>query len=121
GLSAETANLFDYIRSADVGEIDYFGAGPLHETQTKPDCGTGPDGKVSTRTFEDFARLAECSPRPVVVGGGVKLDDIPPLATTGIDGFFVVSAIAGADDPEAEAKKMIQAWKANIPADRTKL
>ncbi|MCC8167437.1 MAG: thiamine phosphate synthase, partial [Planctomycetes bacterium] len=117
GLSAETANLFEYIQSADISHIDYFGAGPLHETMTKRDCGIGPDGKVITRTFDDFARLAQVSPLPVVVGGGVKQDDIPPLAATGIDGFFVVSAIAEADDPKAEAVKMIQSWQANVPAD----
>ncbi len=120
GLSAETANLFDYIKTADISNIDYFGAGPLHETATKTDCETGPDGRVITKTFEDFARLATISPLPVVVGGGVKLDDIPPLAATGIGGFFVVSAIAEADDPEAEARKMVKAWQANSPATRSR-
>ncbi len=120
GLSAETANLFDYIKTADISQIDYFGAGPLHETATKTDCETDPDGRVITKTFEDFARLATISPLPVVVGGGVKLDDIPPLAATGIDGFFVVSAIAEADYPEAEARKMVESWQANRPATRSR-
>lgn len=38
---------------------------------------------------------------PIVVGGGVKLADIPLVKSTGVDGFFVVSAVCGADDPEA--------------------
>lgn len=113
GLSAETNELFDYVKTADVSPIDYFGAGPLHETETKADCGIGADGKVITRTFDDIRHLKALSPIPVVVGGGVKLSDIPQLAQTGIDGFFVISAIAGADDPKAEAVKLIEAWKAN--------
>jgi thiamine-phosphate diphosphorylase len=113
GLSARAYELLDYIQTADVSEIDYFGAGPLRETQTKPDCGLGPDGKVITKSFDDIARLAELSPIPVVVGGGVKLADIPRLARTGVSGFFVVSAISEADDPKAEAVKLIEAWKAN--------
>jgi thiamine-phosphate diphosphorylase len=113
GLSARTHELFDYIKTADVRLIDYFGAGPLHETQTKPDCGLGPDGKVLTRSFDDISRLSRLSPIPVVVGGGVKLADIPRLAQTGVGGFFVVSAISEADDPKAEAVKLIEAWKAN--------
>lgn len=111
GLSARTHDLFDFIRMADVGQIDYFGAGPLHETQTKPDCGLGSDGRVVTRSFEEIAELAKLSPLPVVVGGGVKLDDIPRLAATGIGGFFVVTAISEAEDPKREAGKLLATWK----------
>lgn len=121
GLSARTAELFDFIKTADVGRIDYFGAGPLHETQTKPDCGVGPDGKIVVRTFEEIADLAKLSPIPVVVGGGVKLADIPRLAATGIGGFFVVSAISEAEDPKAEAVGLVDAWKANSPRSRGNL
>ena len=78
GLSARTHELFEYIKTADVTQIDYFGAGPLHETKTKPDCGLDLNGKVITRSFADIAELAKLSPIPVVVGGGVKLADIPP-------------------------------------------
>src|SRR5699024_10488421 len=42
GLSARTHELFDYMETVDVSKIDYFGAGPLRETMTKPDCGMGP-------------------------------------------------------------------------------
>ena len=69
------------------------------------------DGKILTRSFEDLKKLAELSPIPVVVGGGVTLKDIPELAKTGVDGFFVVSAIAGADDPRGEAFKLAEAWR----------
>ena len=118
GLSARTAELFDFIKTADVRQIDYFGAGPLHETQTKPDCGVGPDGKVIVRTFEEIADLAELSPIPVVVGGGVKLADIPRLAATGIGGFFVVSAVSEAEDPKAEAARLVDAWREHSQCGR---
>lgn len=110
GLSARTHELFEYIKTADVSQIDYFGAGPLHETKTKPDCGLDLDGKVITRSFDDIAELARLSAIPVVVGGGVKLADIPELAGTGIDGFFVVSAVCGADNPKSEAAKLVETW-----------
>ncbi|HEY8392864.1 MAG TPA: thiamine phosphate synthase [Capillibacterium sp.] len=111
GLSARTHDLLEYVKTADVSGIDYFGAGPVHETKTKPDCGLGPDGRVITRSFEELAELARVSPRPVVVGGGVKLADIPPLAQTGVDGFFVVTAVTEADDPGLAAAELVQAWK----------
>ncbi|HBV87517.1 MAG TPA: thiamine phosphate synthase [Desulfosporosinus sp.] len=111
GLSARTDELFEYIKTVDVSQIDYFGAGPLHETMTKPDCGLDRDGKVITRSFADIAELAKISSIPVVVGGGVKLVDIPPLARTGVDGFFVVTAVSEADDPKSAAADLIKTWK----------
>lgn len=113
GLSARTHDLFEYIKTTDVSLIDYFGAGPLRETSTKPDCGLGLDGKIVTRSFAEIAKLAELSPIPVVIGGGVKLADIPQLAKTGVDGFFVVSAVSEADEPKAEASKLVEAWNSS--------
>jgi thiamine-phosphate diphosphorylase len=120
GVSARTHELFEYIRTADVSQIDYFGAGPLHETRTKPDCGLDLDGKVITRSFTEIAELAQLSPVPVVVGGGVKLADMPLLAKTGVDGFFVVSAVAEADDPRSEAIKLIESWRSNRPEKKAR-
>lgn len=111
GLSARAHELFEYISTADVSKVDYFGAGPLHPSVTKPNCGQDIDGKILTRSFEELTKLAELSPIPVVVGGGVTVSDIPQLAATGVDGFFVVSAIAGADNPKSEAEKLAEEWK----------
>jgi thiamine-phosphate diphosphorylase len=110
GLSARTHDLFDYIKNADVSQIDYFGAGPLHVTDTKPDCGLDIYGKVITRSFTEIEELAKLSPIPVVVGGGVKLADIPQLAKTGVEGFFVVTAVSESDNPKLAAAKLVEAW-----------
>ena len=56
--------------------------------------------------------LAKASPLPVVVGGGVKLRDIPALAATGVAGFFVVSAVAGDRTPKKAAAGLVEAWQA---------
>ena len=64
-----------------------------------------------TRSFAELSKLAKLSPIPVVVGGGVKQVDIPPLAQTGVDGFFVVTAVSEADDPKAAAAELVKAWK----------
>ena len=111
GLSAKTGELFDYIKTVDVSKIDYFGAGPLHKTATKPDCGLDSLGNFRTRSLEELTRLKQLSPIPVVVGGGVKIFDIPQLAQTKVDGFFVVSAVAEADNPELAARELVKAWK----------
>ena len=111
GLSARTEELFEYIKTVDVSKIDYFGAGPLHKTATKLDCGLDSTGKVITRSLDELTKLKQLSPKPVVVGGGVKLLDIPQLAETNVDGFFVVSAVTEADNPELAASRLVKAWR----------
>ena len=112
GLSARTEELIDYVKGADVSQIDYFGAGPLHATQTKLDAGKTSAGNFITHSFAEIAELVKVSPIPVVVGGGVKLKDIPALVATKVAGFFVVSAVAGADNPKLAARELVTAWHA---------
>jgi thiamine monophosphate synthase len=47
----------------------------------------------------------------VVVGGGVTAADLPALKAAGVDGFFVISAVAGADNPAAAARELTALWK----------
>lgn len=112
GLSARTSELIDYVKNFDTKDIDYFGAGPLHETASKPEAGRDANGHVVTRSFSELAELHRVSPVPVVVGGGVKAKDLPQLKATGVEGFFVISAVAGAKDPAAAAKEMVDIWNA---------
>lgn len=112
GLSARAHEMREYIATADMSLVDYLGVGPLHETATKPDCGLDADGHVITRDFEELSDLARVSPKPIVVGGGVKAADIPALARTGVAGFFVVSAVCGAEDPHAAAAELVDLWRA---------
>ena len=113
GLSARAHEMRAYIETADMSLVDYLGVGPLHETATKPDCGMDDDGRVITRSLEELADLHRISPKPIVVGGGVKAADIPALAKTGVEGFFVVSAVCSAEDPRAAAAELVDAWRAN--------
>lgn len=111
GLSARTDELFDYIKNVDVSNIDYFGIGPLQKTDTKKDCGLSKTGQVITRDYEEIKKLVKISSLPMVIGGGVKLEHISELAKTGIDGFFVVSAVTQAEDPKTAASDLVNRWK----------
>ena len=110
GLSARADEMLEYVKTADMSLVDYLGVGPLHETPTKTDCGRSADGTIITKSIEDLEELAQASPVPIVVGGGVKLADIPLVKSTGVDGFFVVSAVCSADDPSRSARDLVQAW-----------
>ncbi|MEF2559597.1 MAG: thiamine phosphate synthase [Eggerthellaceae bacterium] len=111
GLSARADEMLEYVRTADVSLVDYLGVGPLHETPTKTDCGRSADGTIITKSIEDLRELSIASPIPIVVGGGVKIDDIPLVKSTGVDGFFVVSAVCSADDPYVAACELVHAWE----------
>ena len=69
------------------------------------------EGKVIIKTFEELGELAKISPIPVVVGGGVKAADVPELKKCGLGGFFVISAVAGAEDPYKAAKELTDGWE----------
>ena len=111
GLSARTSDLLDYAARCDTTCIDYFGAGPLHATPTKPEAGQTATGEIVTRSLDELTQLHRVSPVPVVVGGGVKASDLPALRATGVEGFFVVSAVAGAVHPYAAAEEMVRVWR----------
>lgn len=111
GLSARTDEMLAYVRELDAVPVDYLGVGPLHETQTKPDCGLDAQGNMLTKSLVEIGELAAASPVPIVVGGGVKAADLPLLRATGADGFFVVSAVCAATDPGAAACELVRAWK----------
>lgn len=111
GLSARADEMLEYVKTADMSLVDYLGVGPLHETPTKRDCGRAADGTIITKSIDDLRELHKASPVPIVVGGGVKLPDIPLVKSTGVDGFFVVSAVCGAEDPHAAAHDLVTAWR----------
>ena len=112
GLSARTTELLDYVAHCDTACIDYFGAGPLHPTATKPESGRTASGEIVTRSLDELAALHRISPVPVVVGGGVKAADLPALRATGVEGFFVISAVAGAAHPYSAAEELVELWRA---------
>ena len=113
GLSAETESLVKLINELPDGCIDYIGAAPLHVSVTKPEASVGGnDGSGRTLDEEQINTICSASGFPVVVGGGVTADDMEMLAHSKAAGWFVVSAIAGADDPEAATRNMVARWKA---------
>ena len=111
GFTPRKKNMIDYVKTHDFSGVDYFGVGPFHESKSKPEAGRQSDGSVITRTLEELEALVKITPVPVVVGGGVTLEDLPKIAQTGANGFFVISAVAGAADPYLAAKDLVEAWQ----------
>lgn len=88
------------LQRPDARAADYLGVGPVHPQHTKADA-SAPLG------IGGFARLRALTKKPVLAIGGVKAVDAALLRAEGADGLAVVSAIMGADDPEAAAREFV--------------
>lgn len=99
-LGASAATLHE-VRAIDLDAVDYLGAGPVYRTETKADAGDaiGPEGLWRLRVGLSV-RL------PIVGVGGITADNAADCVTAGADGVAVVSAIAGAVDPGAAARRI---------------
>ena len=97
-----TANCLEDVKRVSKQPIDYIGLGPLHFTGTKKNLSAvlGIDGVSS---ILDYMRHHDIN-KPVVVIGGITLQDIPDVIQAGAKGVAVSGAIAHAQDIEQAAK-----------------
>ena len=86
--------------SAERAGADYVGAGPVFATATKPDAGDpiGADG---------IAAIASAVRIPVVGIGGIDSRNAASVIEAGAAGVAVISAIIGAEDPEAASREIL--------------
>jgi thiamine-phosphate pyrophosphorylase len=90
-------------RAIPAGLVDYVGAGPIFATSSKGDAGA-PIGVNGVRV------VVEATPLPVAAIGGITLAALPRVRETGATMAAVISALAGAPDPEATARAFVRAW-----------
>ncbi len=113
GLSAPQEKLSEYLETAELSCVDYFGIAPVHETETKKDLKKDRANRTIIPSAEEIDTFAKKSPLPVVTGGGVKSADLPLLAKTAVSGYFVVSAVCAAANPYNAACELVETWNAN--------
>ena len=97
GVSART---LEEALEAEQNGADYLGVGAVFSTSTKPDA-----VDVSLETLSSICRAVSI---PVVAIGGIKKENLPELAGTGIAGVAVVSAIFAAPDIRKAAEELRQ-------------
>lgn len=83
--------------------LDYIGAGPFRLTPTK-DSGRPPLGTQS------YPELVAATALPIVAIGGITVDDVVPLAQTGVAGVALVREIMAAVDPDAVVRRVLADW-----------
>jgi thiamine-phosphate pyrophosphorylase len=95
GASAWTP---DAARAATTAGADYIGCGPAFPTSVKKSKEViGPDGVQAVASAVDV---------PVFAIGGIDAGNLPELTALGLNRVCVISAIAGAADPEAMTRRL---------------
>ncbi|MBQ7213620.1 MAG: thiamine phosphate synthase [Bacteroidales bacterium] len=101
-----TANTLDDILSHAQQGADYIGCGPFRFTETKkklaPVLGLEGYRQIMAGLRERDIRL------PVVAIGGIRPDDLPDLASTGVNGVAVSGCVLGSDDPVAAMARLVR-------------
>jgi thiamine-phosphate pyrophosphorylase len=104
-----TANSLDDIIALSKTSINYLGVGPFRFTTTKKKLAPVL-GLEGYKAITDGMKTAGIN-LPLVAIGGITLEDVPALMTTGITGIAISGAIAHADNPAEAAAKFIQKLK----------
>lgn len=104
GVTANTAQ--DIIAYKKV-DVDYVGLGPFRYTTTKSNLSPiiGLDGyhNIITEVRNAGVEL------PIVAIGGITLEDVAKLMSTGVNGIAMSGAILSAENPTEYTKRVIEA------------
>lgn len=103
GITANTAEDIIKYKGKDV---DYVGLGPFHFTTTKkklaPELGLEGYRSIVTQVRAAGVEL------PIVAIGGIGIDDINALMSTGINGIAMSGAIINAPDPVEYTSRVME-------------
>ena len=90
----------DEARATRYEDVDYVAFGPLFGTTSK-------DSAYDARGLDALAEVVQiAAPRPVVAIGGIDAARAADVVRAGAAAVCVISAVAGARDPEAAARAL---------------
>ena len=106
GLSTHT---LEQVRESRERPVDYLAFGPVFGTRSK-ESGYAPRGA-------DLLRQAvELAAHPLVAIGGIGPANLADVAKTGVVAAAVISAIANAEDPAGETRRLAAAFQGSLAA-----
>jgi thiamine-phosphate diphosphorylase len=101
-----STHTLEQVRAARGEPVAYVAFGPLFGTSSK-------DSPWSARGIDALAEaVREAAPLPVVAIGGIDAARAPDALRAGARGVAVISAVAGAADPEAATRRIVRALEA---------
>lgn len=100
-----TANTLDDVMSFSPADVDYIGLGPFRFTTTKKNLSP----IVELDTYRNISTIMANSKKeiPIVAIGGIRLDDIETIMSTGVDGIAVSGALIHADNQTKATADML--------------
>ncbi|TCP95793.1 thiamine-phosphate diphosphorylase [Cricetibacter osteomyelitidis] len=99
GLSVN--NLEQAIENAQIDGIDYFGVGPIFDTQSKADA----KPTVGLNLLKSIRTSG--IDKPLVAIGGITVETVSEILQAGADGVAVISAITQAEHIESAVKNLL--------------
>jgi thiamine-phosphate diphosphorylase len=104
-LLGRSTHTLEQASAARREPIDYVAFGPVFGTRSK-DSPWGPRGLAQLE-----AVVRSLRPLPVVAIGGIDASNAASVRAAGAAGFAVISAVAGAGEPEAATRALVAAWR----------
>ena len=106
-----TANTADDIVRLKGWDVDYVGLGPYRYTTTKKNLSP----LLVTDGYRDVVnKVREADVLlPIVAIGGISIEDIPAIMSTGVNGIAVSGSIINAPDPVDYTRRILSALNSN--------
>lgn len=101
GLSIETKADLQNLPQGYESQLDYLAASPVFSTPTKTDT-KEPWGLSGLKWLKVHSKL------PLVAIGGINLSNAKAVHHAGADSLAVVSYLCSAEDPEENARRMVE-------------
>lgn len=106
-----TANTFEDIQRLAEAKVDYIGLGPFRFTSTKKNLSP----TLGIEGYQDI--ISKCKENginiPIIAIGGLLIEDIDDLSTTGVHGIAIASAITSSEDISAKAEEFLNKLNKN--------
>lgn len=100
-----STHTLEQARRAAGEPVDYVAFGPVFGTTSKESAWAAP----GLGALEEAARAV--TPLPLVAIGGIDAERLPAVLRAGAAGAAVISAVAGASEPEDAARKLAGAFR----------
>ncbi len=98
-IGATVHSVEEAIKAQEEG-ADYIGAGSVYPTRSKENA--------VVIGLENLRRIVESVRIPVVAIGGVNIENVRNVLSTGVDGIAVISSILAAENPKEATRRMLR-------------
>ena len=98
-IGATVHSVDEAIKAQEYG-ADYLGAGSVYPTRSKENA--------VVIGLDNLRRIVERVRIPVVAIGGINVENVKEVLSTGVDGIAVISAILAAENPREATRRMMR-------------